>query len=209
MIFIRIAIREFKTFLTQTILFLFRRAANRDLIISDLIIWQRYIDALPKTEPPEKILIRLFKGWPEYRNLFYFRLKGDPVSQPFHLWLVQRLFPPKVELSFNAFEGIGPGFFIQHGRATGVGAQRIGANCFVNQHVVVGYRKAGERPPIIGNNVQIRAGAKILGPIEIGDNSIIGANAVVFKDVPPDCTVVGVPARIIRRNGRRVDEPLH
>ena len=118
------------------------------------------------------------------------------------------MYPPRPECFFNAAEGIGPGLFIQHGRATGVMAQRIGENCFINQHVVVGYKNLGDRPPIIGNNVAIRAGAKIFGPVEIGDNSIIGANAVVFKDVPPNCTVIGVPGRTVKRDGRRVDEPL-
>ena len=205
---IKIAINELKTFLTQTILFLFRRAVNRDLIISDLRRWQQILADLPKAEPPEKILVTLIRRRPEYRNLFYYRLKKDPIADHFIFWLAQRLYPPKTDYFFNAVEGIGPGLFIQHGRATGVMAQRIGANCFINQHVVVGYRNIGDRPPIIGDNVAIRAGAKILGPVIIGDNAVIGANAVVFKDVPPNCTVVGVPARIIRRDGRRVDEPL-
>jgi len=71
----------------------------------------------------------------------------------------------------------------------------------------MGYADVDDRPTV-GNNVSVGAGAKIFGSITIGDNVIIGANAVVIKDVPANCTVVGVPARIIRRNGKRVDGEL-
>jgi serine O-acetyltransferase len=64
-----------------------------------------------------------------------------------------------------------------------------------------------KRHPTIGNNVLIGMGAKIIGPITIGDNCRIGANAVVNKDIPPNCTVVGVPGRIVIRDGKRVEEP--
>ena len=61
---------------------------------------------------------------------------------------------------------------------------------------------------MLGDRVQVGVGARVLGGITIGDGAIIGANAVVVKDVPPNCVVAGVPARIIRRDGVRVDEPL-
>jgi tetrahydrodipicolinate N-succinyltransferase len=77
----------------------------------------------------------------------------------------------------------------------------------VNQLVVIGWTDR-TRGPILGDNVSVKAGAKILGPITIGNNVTVGANAVVTKDVPANCVVAGVPARIIRRNGVRVDEPL-
>ncbi len=102
---------------------------------------------------------------------------------------------------------IGPGFFTQHGYATSIGAYSIGKNCSVNQLVVIGWTDR-TRGPILGDNVSVKAGAKVLGPITIGNNVTVGANAVVTKDVPADCVVAGVPARIIRRNGVRVDEAL-
>lgn len=205
---IKIASESFKLFLSQNILFLFRRAKNKDVIFSDLTRWQRFVYGIPDRGAPEKILVLLFRGWPEYRNLFYYRLKKDPITKHFIFFLTRRIFPPREDVVINAIEGIGPGLFIQHGRATGIMAQRVGENCFINQHVSIGYKGINERPPIIGKNVAIRAGAKIYGNIEIGDNVVIGANAVVVKDVPADCTVVGVPGRIIKRNGKRVDEPL-
>ncbi|HND48784.1 MAG TPA: DapH/DapD/GlmU-related protein, partial [Anaerolineales bacterium] len=88
-----------------------------------------------------------------------------------------------------------------------IGAQSIGKNCWINQLVVIGYSDTG-KAPTLGDNVHIAMGAKVYGDIHIGDNSIVGANAVVFKNVPPNCTVAGVPARIIKRDGKRVDEPL-
>ncbi|MCD8343940.1 MAG: serine O-acetyltransferase, partial [Oscillospiraceae bacterium] len=63
----------------------------------------------------------------------------------------------------------------------------------------------GKRHPTIGNNVLIGTGAKVLGPFKVGDNSRIAANSVVLKEVPPDCTAVGVPARIVRRGTEKVN----
>ena len=70
-------------------------------------------------------------------------------------------------------------------------------------------KDVGKRHPTIGNGVMISAGSKVLGPITIGDNSRVAAGAVVLKDVPPDSTVVGVPAHVVRQNGKKVDvKPL-
>ena len=75
----------------------------------------------------------------------------------------------------------------------------IGNNVEIDQHVTLGGRK-DDKVPIIGDNVRIGAGAKILGGVKIGDNAKIGANAVVITDVPNGSTAVGVPARIINKN---------
>ena len=102
---------------------------------------------------------------------------------------------------------IGEGLFIQHGFSTIIAANSIGKNCWINQQVTIGFSGDG-KSPVIGDNVQITAGAKVFGDITIGDNSLIGANAVVFKDVPKNCTVVGVPGYIVKRDGKKVKEPL-
>ena len=75
------------------------------------------------------------------------------------------------------------------------------------QQVTIGFRDDSNAPSL-GDGVTVNAGAKVIGGLHVGDRSKIGANAVVVKDVPPDVTVVGVPARIVRRNGLRVDEAL-
>ncbi|MNG29745.1 Serine acetyltransferase [compost metagenome] len=74
----------------------------------------------------------------------------------------------------------------------------IGENCVIRQGVTIGNRKSGDDVPTIGDNVDIGAGAVIIGKIKIGDNVKIGANAVVLKDVPDNCTAVGNPARHIK-----------
>ena len=99
---------------------------------------------------------------------------------------------------------IGKGLFIQHGFATIIAAKSIGDNCWVNQQVTIGFSNKTAAPDI-NDNVTINAGAKVIGGITVGKNSVIGANAVVVKNVPDNCTVVGVPAQIIRRNGVRVN----
>lgn len=101
---------------------------------------------------------------------------------------------------------IGKGIFIDHGVGVIIGeTTEIGDNVTVYQGVTLGGtgKETGKRHPTIGNNVMICAGAKVLGPVTIGDNSKIGAGSVVLKDVPPHCTVVGVPGRIVRMRGEK------
>lgn len=99
-----------------------------------------------------------------------------------------------IELPCEAI--VGRNFVIDHfGGIIVSGYARFGDNCRIRNGVVVGLRRVEEPvAPIIGNNVDIGAGAKLLGPIRIGDNSIIGANAVVIEDVPENSIAIGVPA---------------
>ena len=98
---------------------------------------------------------------------------------------------------------IGPAFFIDHGMGVVIGeTAEIGPNVTLYHGVTLGGTSLnkGKRHPTLGENVVVGAGAKILGAITIGDNSRIGANAVVVKEVPPDSVVVGVPGQIIHRS---------
>lgn len=102
---------------------------------------------------------------------------------------------------------IGKGLFIDHGMGVVIGeTAEIGDNCLIYQGVTLGGtgKEKGKRHPTLGNNVMVGAGARILGPFKVGDNAKIAANAVVLEEVPPNCTAVGVPARIVKRNGKRV-----
>ena len=97
---------------------------------------------------------------------------------------------------------IGRRLFIDHGCAVVIGATAIiGDDCTIYQGVTLGGtgKHTGKRHPTIGNNVMIGAGAKVLGPVTVGDNSKIAAGAVVLKDIPENCTAVGIPARIVKR----------
>ncbi len=76
----------------------------------------------------------------------------------------------------------------------------VGMNCNIGQNVTIGGRGTFEQVPAIGNNVEIGAGAKVLGPVKIGDNAKVGANAVVIHDVPANSTVVGIPAKVVRKH---------
>lgn len=106
---------------------------------------------------------------------------------------------------------IGRGLFIDHGMGVVIGeTTQIGDNCTIYQGVTLGGtgKEKGKRHPTIGNNVMIGSGAKVLGPFTVGDNSKIAAGAVVLSEVPPCSTAVGVPARIIRHDGERVENDI-
>jgi serine O-acetyltransferase len=129
---------------------------------------------------------------PEFRNLFYYRFG---VKAKLFNWLCPRLGTLYIDADY-----IGPGFFIQHGVSTQVSAESIGENCWINQHVTVGYTNETDRPTI-GNNVKISPGATILGKVTLGDNSTVAPNTVVLDNVPPGATVIGVPGRIVWLGG--------
>lgn len=103
---------------------------------------------------------------------------------------------------------VGRGLFIDHGMGVVIGETAvIGDDCTIYQGVTLGGtgKEKGKRHPTLGNNVMVGSGAKVLGPFTVGDNSKIAAGAVVLSEVPPNSTCVGVPARIVKREGVRVD----
>jgi serine O-acetyltransferase len=108
---------------------------------------------------------------------------------------------------------IGKRFFIDHGMGVIIGETcEIGDDVVLYQGVTLGGtgKEKGKRHPTIGSNVVISSGAKVLGSFTVGDNSKIGANAVVLSEVPANSTVVGIPGRIVKRNGiKRIDRLNH
>ncbi|RUS44243.1 serine O-acetyltransferase [Cohnella sp. AR92] len=106
---------------------------------------------------------------------------------------------------------IGRKLFIDHGMGVVIGETcEIGDEVVIYQGVTLGGtgKEKGKRHPTIGNRVVIASGAKVLGSFTVGDNSNIGANSVVLKPVPADSTVVGIPGRVVKRNGERVGDRL-
>jgi serine O-acetyltransferase len=107
---------------------------------------------------------------------------------------------------------IGQRLFIDHGMGVVIGETcEIGDNVVLYQGVTLGGtgKEKGKRHPTIGNNVVIGSGAKVLGSFKIGDYSFVGANSVVLREVPKNSTVVGIPGKLVQRNGVRVDSLDH
>ena len=102
---------------------------------------------------------------------------------------------------------IGKGLLIDHGSGVVIGeTAEIGDYCLIYQGCTLGGtgKDHGKRHPTLGNNVMVGSGAKILGPFKVGDGAKIAANAVVLEEVPPNCTAVGVPARIVKQDGKKI-----
>ena len=161
---------------------------KNERFIKDLRRWKEVL-ALKGSD--KQALSVLLAGDKAFRSLYIYRLE----KRLYRGW-VRFLYPPLDSLYITTPD-IGGGLYIQHGFSTYIAAESIGENCWINQQVTIGY-KDDTRPPIIGNDVRITCGAKVLGPITIGDHVIIGANAVVVKDLPSDSVWGGVPAKRIR-----------
>ena len=104
---------------------------------------------------------------------------------------------------------IGTGVVIDHGEGVVIGeTAEVGNNVLIYQGVTLGGtgKDKGKRHPTVCDNVMISAGAKVLGPFTVGKGAKIGAGSIVLKEVPPNATVVGVPGRVVRINGERVDD---
>ena len=102
---------------------------------------------------------------------------------------------------------LGKNLFIDHGMGIVIGETAVvGDNCTIYHGVTLGGtgKDTGKRHPTIGNNVVVSSGAKVLGSFKVGDNSKIGSGSVVLKEVPPNSVVVGVPGRVVTRNGVRI-----
>lgn len=113
----------------------------------------------------------------------------------------------KTGIEIHPAAKLGRRLVIDHGTGIVIGeTAEIGDDVLIYQGVTLGGtgKDVGKRHPTIGNNVMISAGAKVLGPFKIGDNSRVAAGAVVLEEVPPNSTVVGIPARVVRQNGAKV-----
>lgn len=137
------------------------------------------------------------------------------------LWIVGLPFIPRLISHLSRFftgieihpgAAIGYGVFIDHGMGVVIGETAIVGNySLIYQGVTLGGtgKEVGKRHPTLGENVVVGAGAKVLGNIQIGNNVRIGAGSVVLREVPSDCTVVGVPGRVVYRAGERVGPLEH
>lgn len=172
--------------------------------------FRRDVRAIFERDPAARNLIEVFLCYPGFHALQLHRVAH-------FLWNIRLRLAARLLGHVNRFltgieihpaAQIGPGLFIDHGMGVVIGeTTEIGKDVTIYQGAVLGGRgtEKGKRHPTIGDAVVIAAGAKILGSFKVGDHARIGAGAVVLKNVPPHCTVVGVPGRIVREQGRRVD----
>ena len=132
----------------------------------------------------------------EFRNLLQHRLKHPSygVAALAHFVVARLLWRP-MESLYIYTKDIGGGLYIQHGFATIITAEKIGKNCRIYQQVTLGYKDGC--CPVLEDNVSIACGAKVLGGITLHANSLVGAGAVVIKDVPESAIVGGVPAKVL------------
>ena len=115
----------------------------------------------------------------------------------------------KTNIEIHPGAAIGKRFFIDHGTGVVIGeTAEIGDDVTIYQGVTLGGtgKDVGKRHPTVGSGVMIGAGAKVLGPFSIGDNAKIAAGSVVLHEIPENCTAVGAPAHVIKRDGVRVDQ---
>ncbi len=182
-------------------------------IILISVFFYKEIQAARAKDPAAKGFLEILLLYPGLHALIHYRIAH--FFYKIRLFFIARLIS-QVSRHFTGIEihpgaQIGKSFFIDHGMGVVVGETAIiGDNVLLYQGVTLGGTglEKGKRHPTIGNNVVIGTGAKVLGNITIGDNSYIGANAVVIKDVPPNSTVVGVPGRITKQDGKKFDISL-
>ena len=167
------------------------------------------IKAAQKRDPAAKSFLEVILLYPGLHALVYHRIAH--FLYKLHLFFSARLLS-QIARFFTGIEihpgaRIGRRFFIDHGLGVVIGETAIiGDDVLLYQGATLGGTGIvqGKRHPTIGNNVVVGAGAKVLGNITVGDNSYIGANAVVIKDVPPNSTMVGVPGRITKQDGKKM-----
>ncbi|MGN0141873.1 MAG: serine O-acetyltransferase EpsC [Roseburia sp.] len=153
--------------------------------------------------PMEVLLYPSFRVMLSYRKAHKHYLKGHY----FRARLISQRAARKTGIEIHPGATIGKGFFIDHGSGVIIGETAIvGDNVTLYQGVTLGGtgKETGKRHPTIGDNVMISAGAKIIGSFTVGENSKIGAGSVVLEEVPPNCTVVGVPGRIVKRDNVKI-----
>lgn len=146
--------------------------------------------------PSFRVMLSYRRAHKHYRKGHYFRAR-----------YISQKAARKTGIEIHPGATIGKGFFIDHGTGVIIGETTvIGNNVTLYQGVTLGGtgKETGKRHPTLEDNVMVSAGAKVLGSFTVGENSKIGAGSVVIEEVPPNCTVVGVPGRIVKRDNVKV-----
>ena len=168
------------------------------------------LEAYQRRDPAARSKLEIFLLYPGVHAILYHRVAhwlycrnwkflARCVSQWSRFWTGIEIHPGAK---------IGRRLVMDHGMGIVIGeTAEIGDDCLIYHGVTLGGtgKDHGKRHPTLGNNVMVSAGAKVLGPFKVGDNSRIAANAVVLSEIPPEATAVGVPARVVRIAGEKVD----
>lgn len=169
------------------------------------------IDSILEKDPAARTRLEIFLCYPGIRAVIWHRPAHWMYNH--NIKLLARMLSQRVRrktgIEIHPGAKIGRRCFIDHGMAVVIGeTTEIGDDVTIYQAVTLGGtgKESGKRHPTIGNNVIISSGARVLGPFTVGDNSKIGSGAVVLNEVPPNCTVVGIPGRIVKRNNVLIDD---
>ncbi len=166
--------------------------------------FRRDLHAALERDPAARFSLQVVLLYPGFHAITLHRL-AHRLHQRGFFWLphfIACLSRFLTGIEIHPAASIGPGFFADHGMSIVIGATSIiGRDVTMYHEVTLGGtgRSTVKRHPTVGDDVLIGAGAKLLGPIEIGSGARIGASAVVLGDVPEGCTVVGIPAKVVRR----------
>lgn len=166
------------------------------------------IEIVKERDPAIKSSMEVFL-YPSFKAMIWYRLSHKLYKKKHYFLarLISQKAARKTGIEIHPGAAIGKGLFIDHGHGVVIGETAVlGDNITLFQGVTLGGngKEQGKRHPTIEDNVMVSAGAKILGSFTIGENSKIGAGSVVLQEVPPNCTVVGVPGRIVKMNNVRI-----
>lgn len=175
---------------------------------------KKNIQVIYERDPAVKSALEVMLCYPGFHAIIMHRIAHWFYSKRFFLLarFISQLNRFFTQIEIHPGAKIGEGFFIDHGAGVVIGeTAEIGDNVTLYQGVTLGGtgKEKGKRHPTVGNNVVISTGAKVLGSFKVGDNVKIGAGSVVLKEVPPDSTVVGVPGRVVKREGTGVVDLEH
>lgn len=169
---------------------------------------QEEIQVIRERDPAIKSNMEVFL-YPSFKAILRYRLAHKLYLKKHYFlarWISQRAVR-KTGIEIHPGATIGKGLFIDHGSGVIIGeTAELGDNVTLYQGVTLGGtgKEKGKRHPTLKDNVMVSAGAKVLGSFTIGENSKIGAGSVVLKEVPPNCTVVGVPGRVVKMGDQKI-----
>ena len=175
---------------------------------------RRDIRLIKERDPAAMSALEILLTYPSLKAIRCYRISHWFYKREFYTIarMISQYARKKTGIEIHPGAKIGKGLFIDHGMGVVIGETAVvGDNCLLYQGVTLGGtgKDKGKRHPTLGNNVLVGSGAKVLGPFRVGNNVKIAANAVVLSEIPDNCTAVGVPAKIVRMNGKRVCNVTH